>query len=138
MTVRVIEENGTDLGVEVLADRPDQVRNNLGQRLGPSEGRADSVEPFKVETLLLYLHLALGGADGLPLELHANESGGCGDRGNREDRCQYVVDRVGVPYREPQEGNGTGDHDGHEGMHPPGEEQTRDCGDSEQDRLCDR
>jgi hypothetical protein len=129
----VVEEDHSHLGVQVLADGPHQMGDDLGQRLGSGQGGAHRVETLEVEPLLVDLVLTRGRLDRLPLEFHPDQGGGGGDDHHRQHRSDHVLDGIGAAA-EGDEGDGETDEDGHESVCPPGEEETRHCCDAVEDR----
>jgi hypothetical protein len=134
VTLSVVEQDHTHLGIQVLADGPDQMRDDLGQRLGPGQGGADRVQALEVESLLVDLTFARCGTDRFPLELHADQCSGRRHHRHGQHRRHHVLDGIGVADAEGDEGDRQPDEDGHERMGPPGEEETGHCGDPVEDR----
>ncbi len=51
--VGILEEDNTHIGVEVLADGPNQFRDDLGEGFRSRQSRADRIEALEIESLRL-------------------------------------------------------------------------------------
>ena len=122
--VGIMEQYDTHVCVQVLAYRPDQFRDDLGERFSSRQGRAHRVEALEVESLRLELSLLAHRNDCLFLELEADECRRRGDDHHGEEGHQHIGDRVGLAEVERDEGDGGADRHGHERVCPPGQKQT--------------
>ena len=119
-----MKKNDTNLGVEVLADGPDQVGDDLRKGFGASQCGADRVETLEIETLDLELALLSCRDEGFFLELKTDQGRRGSDNQDGQDRSKHVRDGIGQSKGESDVGDGDSDGHGDDCVGPPREEKT--------------